>query len=178
MSGGKDEKLQYCPASFPHAACVAVSIVPQVSHTRLASQSAKKRSAIRINGQQAKVGSSETPLLMETQKPMADSHLLICCYLLLNFLIGIKSGSAADSEGPLPDEVPVEGPPLYKTIEGAKTYIAQHQNKDGGWPLIPGDNSNVENTAFAIWALLDAGWGHRLTSHSIRGSVPQKYAVG
>ena len=84
---------------------------------------------------------------------------LICCCLLLNFLIGIKDGSAADSEGLPSDEVPVEEPPLYKTIEGAKTYIVQHQNKDGGWPLIPGGDSNVESTAFAIWALIDAGWG-------------------
>ena len=34
---------------------------------------------------------------------------LICCCLLLNFLIGIKDGATADSEGPLSDEVPVEG---------------------------------------------------------------------
>ena len=84
---------------------------------------------------------------------------LICCCLLLNFLIGIKDGSAVDNDSPLPDEVPVEGPPLFKTIEGAKTYIVQHQNKDGGWPLIPGGDSNVENTGFAVWALIDAGWG-------------------
>ena len=85
--------------------------------------------------------------------------ILICCCLSLNFLIGIKDGSAADSQTPSPDELPVEGPPLFKTIEGAKTYIVQHQNKDGGWPLIPGGDSNVESTAFAIWALIDAGWG-------------------
>ncbi len=84
---------------------------------------------------------------------------LICCCLLLTFLIGIKDGSAVDSDSPLSDELPIEGPPLFKTIEGAKTYIAQHQNKDGGWPLIPGGDSNVENTAFAVWALIDAGWG-------------------
>lgn len=85
--------------------------------------------------------------------------ILICCCLSLNFLIGIKDGSAADSDSPLFDELLVEGPPLFKTIEDAKTYIAQHQNKDGGWPLIPGGDSNVENTAFAVWALIDAGWG-------------------
>ena len=34
-----------------------------------------------------------------------------------------------------------------------------HQNKDGGWPLIPDGKSDVENTALAIWALTDAGWG-------------------
>jgi len=50
-------------------------------------------------------------------------------------------------------------PPLYKTIEGAKNYILQHQNRDGGWPLIPGRDSNVENTAIALWALIDAEWG-------------------
>ena len=79
------------------------------------------------------------------------TFILICCCMLLSSLIGAKAG-AADSE--LPD-----GVPLYKTIEGAKTYIVQHQNSDGGWPLVPGEDSNVESTAFAIWALIDAGWG-------------------
>lgn len=77
---------------------------------------------------------------------------LICCCMLLSSLIGVKVGAAGDSDAP-------EGPPLYKTIEGAKTYIVQHQNRDGGWPLVPGGDSNVESTAFAIWALIDAGWG-------------------
>lgn len=79
------------------------------------------------------------------------TFILICCCMLLSSLIAVKVG-AADSESP--DEVS-----LYKTIEGAKTYIVQHQNSDGGWPLVPGTDSNVESTAFAIWALIDAGWG-------------------
>ena len=79
------------------------------------------------------------------------TFILICCCMLLSSLIGVKAG-AADSESP-------DGVPLYKTIEGAKTYIVQHQNSDGGWPLVPGADSNVESTAFAIWALIDAGWG-------------------
>jgi len=93
---------------------------------------------------------------MENHKSV---FMIICCYILLNFVIGIRGSAAADSEGPAPEELPVEGPPLFKTIEGAKTYIVQHQNKDGGWPLTPGGDSNVERTAFAIWALIDAGWG-------------------
>ena len=84
--------------------------------------------------------------------------MLICCYILLNFLIGIRGSAAADTEAPVSNEVP-EGPPLFKTIEGAKTYIVKHQNRDGGWPLVAGGDSNVESTAFAIWALIDAGWG-------------------
>ena len=89
--------------------------------------------------------------------------ILICCYMLLNFLTGIKGEVFADTEAPpvtdLPSYESPEGPPLYKTIESAKAYIVQHQNRDGGWPLVPGGDSNVENTAFAIWALIDAGWG-------------------
>lgn len=112
-----------------------------------------------VKSQQDRVGSSESPLPMETDSRWLIAIFLICCYLLLSFFIGIKVGITADSEGPLSDEVPVEGPPLFKTIEGAKTYIVQHQNKDGGWPLIPGGDSNVESTAFAVWALIDAGWG-------------------
>ncbi|RKU32591.1 hypothetical protein C6499_02975 [Candidatus Poribacteria bacterium] len=84
--------------------------------------------------------------------------MVICCYILLNFVIGIRGSAAADTEIATSNKIP-EGPPLFKTIKGAKTYIVKHQNRDGGWPLVPGGDSNVENTAFAIWALIDAGWG-------------------
>ena len=52
-----------------------------------------------------------------------------------------------------------EAPPLYKTIHDAKAFIVQHQNRDGGWPLVPEGESDVEITGLAIWALIDAGWG-------------------
>ena len=52
-----------------------------------------------------------------------------------------------------------EAPPLYKTINDAKAFIVQHQNRDGGWPLVPEGESDVEITGLAIWALIDAGWG-------------------
>ena len=90
-------------------------------------------------------------------------HILICCSMLLIFLIGINGNAFADSEvspvKDLPSYEASDGPPLYKTIESAKTYVVEHQNQDGGWSLVPGGESNVENTAFAIWALIDAGWG-------------------
>ena len=38
-------------------------------------------------------------------------------------------------------------------------YILKHQNDDGGWPLIPGGESDVEVTAFAMQALMLKGWG-------------------
>ena len=86
--------------------------------------------------------------------------MVICCYILLNLAIGISGSAAADTAVSTSNNAEIsEGPPLYKTIEGAKTYIVKHQNRDGGWPLVPGGDSNVENTAFAIWALIDAGWG-------------------
>jgi prenyltransferase beta subunit len=83
----------------------------------------------------------------------------ICCYILLNFVIGVSGNAVADTKAPPTSTGVTAPPPLYKTIEGAKTYIVQHQNRDGGWPLVTGGESNVENTAFAIWALIDAGWG-------------------
>ncbi len=52
-----------------------------------------------------------------------------------------------------------EAPPLYETINDAKAFIVRHQNRDGGWPLVPAGESDVEITAFAIRALIDAGWG-------------------
>ena len=86
--------------------------------------------------------------------------MVICCYILLNFVIGIRGSAAAETEVSTSNNAEIsEGPPLFKTIKGAKTYIVKHQNRDGGWPLVPGGDSNVENTAFAIWALIDAGWG-------------------
>ena len=86
--------------------------------------------------------------------------IVICCYTLLNFVIGIRGGAAADTVVSTSNNAEIsEGPPLFKTIEGAKTYIVQHQNRDWGWPLVPGGDSNVESTAFAVWALIDTGWG-------------------
>lgn len=83
-------------------------------------------------------------------------RISVACYLLLSVLIGFH-GVATAVDG---DEALLSGSsPLYETIEGAKTYIVEHQNTDGGWPLVPGEESDVENTAFAIWALIDAGWG-------------------
>lgn len=60
-------------------------------------------------------------------------------------------------------------PALFKTINKAKEYIVRYQNKDGGWSLVPGEESDVEITAFAIWALTEAGWG--TGSRVIRGGV-------
>lgn len=58
---------------------------------------------------------------------------------------------------------------IFRTIDKAKTYIVNNQNSDGGWPLVPGDESDVEVTALAIWALTEAGWG--TGSRVIRGGV-------
>ena len=84
---------------------------------------------------------------MRYYKPIS---ILLCCQMLLYFLCFNVQRSFADES---------EAPVLYKTIEDAKAYIVKHQNRDGGWPLVPGGKSDVEVTAFAIWALIDAGWG-------------------
>lgn len=91
-------------------------------------------------------------------KNRKNARILICCCLFFSLLIAIKNGAAVENEEDASDQT-VEGPPLYMTIESAKTYIVESQNEDEGWPLVPGGESNVENTAFAIWALIDAGWG-------------------
>ncbi|MCG9128519.1 terpene cyclase/mutase family protein [Candidatus Poribacteria bacterium] len=56
-------------------------------------------------------------------------------------------------------DIPSKGSSLFTTIENAKEYIINNQNVDGGWPLIPGEESDVEVTALAIWSLIDADWG-------------------
>lgn len=47
----------------------------------------------------------------------------------------------------------------FETIERAESYILAAQNDDGGWPLIPGGESDVEITSFAMQALMFKGWG-------------------
>lgn len=56
-------------------------------------------------------------------------------------------------------DIPKKGSSLFTTIEAAKKYIINSQNLDGGWPLIPGTESDIEITALAIWSLIDADWG-------------------
>ncbi len=51
------------------------------------------------------------------------------------------------------------GSTLFETIERAESYIHAAQNDDGGWPLIPGGESDVEITSFAMQALMFKGWG-------------------
>ena len=79
--------------------------------------------------------------------------ILLCCQLLLClFCFNIVEAESHKVKI-------VEESAIYKTIKNAKTYIVKHQNKDGGWPLVPGGKSDAEVTALAIWALTDAGWG-------------------
>lgn len=81
--------------------------------------------------------------------------ILLCCQMLLCiFCFNVVIALAED----VPSEKP-KGSSLARTIENAKNYIVKHQNEDGGWPLVPGEKSDVEITALAIWALIDAGWG-------------------
>ena len=70
---------------------------------------------------------------------------LWACLLLLTLSFYATAGMAAKSP--------------YDTIEHATSYILKHQNDDGGWPLIPGGESDVEVTAFAMQALMLKGWG-------------------
>ena len=70
---------------------------------------------------------------------------LLICALVIVLSLQTTAGMAAKSP--------------YDTIEGAASYIVEHQNEDGGWPLIPGGESDVEVTAFAMQALMLKGWG-------------------
>ena len=48
---------------------------------------------------------------------------------------------------------------MYETIELAENYLLVSQNRDGGWPLLPGEDSDVEVTALVMQALLLQGHG-------------------
>lgn len=81
--------------------------------------------------------------------------ILLCCQIMLFiFCFNITKVLADDALSKRPGESS-----LYRTIKKTKAYIVKHQNKDGGWPLVPGEKSDVEITALAIWALTEAGWG-------------------
>ena len=96
---------------------------------------------------------------MKNQKRM---FIGLCCQIML-FLFCFSIAEVFASEIgieilPKTSKIPKESS-LYRTIENAKTYIVKHQNKDGGWPLVPGEKSDAEITALAIWALTEAGRG-------------------
>lgn len=74
------------------------------------------------------------------------------CLILLSIIVFSTSTTIAQ-------DIPKKGSSLFTTIETAKEYIINNQNVDGGWPLIPGEESDVEITALAIWSLIDADWG-------------------
>ncbi len=82
-------------------------------------------------------------------------YIIICCQMLL-CLLSFNNLNAQSTD--LPKKIPRESA-IFRTIDKAKTYIVNNQNIDGGWPLIPGEKSDVEITALAIWALTEAGWG-------------------
>ena len=81
--------------------------------------------------------------------PYPSSQQTFCklwiCSLLIALSLHTTVGRAAKSP--------------YDTIERAASYIVEHQNDDGGWPVIPGEKSDVEVTAFAMQALMLKGWG-------------------
>ena len=70
---------------------------------------------------------------------------LLICLLLITLSLHTTAEMAAKSP--------------YDTIEGAASYIIENQNDDGGWPLIPGEESDAEVTAIAMQALMLKGWG-------------------
>ena len=70
---------------------------------------------------------------------------MLICSLVIVLSLHTTAGMAAKSP--------------YETIEQAASYIIKHQNDDGGWPLIPDEESDVEVTAIAMQALMLKGWG-------------------
>lgn len=92
-------------------------------------------------------------------------YIILCCQVLLGmFCFNIVNAQSTDR----PNKISKESA-IFRTIDKSKAYIVNNQNSDGGWPLIPGEESDVEVTALAIWALTEAGWG--TGSRVIRGGV-------
>lgn len=72
-------------------------------------------------------------------------HKVWLCLLLISLSFHSAEGFASET--------------LYETIERASSYLVEHQNHDGGWPLTPGEKSDVEITAMTMQALMIKGWG-------------------
>lgn len=89
---------------------------------------------------------------MKNQK---RTFILLCCQIMLCLFCFNSAKVFADDVSRKKREEPA----LFRTIENAKSYIVKHQNRDGGWPLTPDGESDVEITALAIWALTETGWG-------------------
>ncbi len=79
--------------------------------------------------------------------------LKLLLFLILVYIVSFNTSIT------IAQDIPKKGSSLFTTIENAKEYIINNQNVDGGWPLIPGEESDVEITALAIWSLIDADWG-------------------
>ena len=82
------------------------------------------------------------------------------CLLVITLSLHTTTGMAAKSP--------------YDTIEQAASYIIEHQNDDGGWPLVPEEESDVEVTAIAMQALMLKGWGSGFKCHPSRGQLSDK----
>jgi prenyltransferase beta subunit len=70
-----------------------------------------------------------------------------CAILLAISLLGAACGQAR------PAAAPVSG----STFERAVAYVRAAQQVDGGWAMLKNQPSDVEDTIWAIWALLDSG---------------------
>ena len=73
---------------------------------------------------------------------------LLRCFTLVLLIYGVTYPAAASSPKT-----------TYETIELASAYLVKHQNADGGWPLLPGEESDSEITAMVMTALMLKGWG-------------------
>ena len=101
--------------------------------------------------------------------PIVQQHAfrkLWICLLLIALSLHTTVGLAAKSP--------------YETIEQAASYILKHQNEDGGWPLIPGEESDIEVTAFAMLALMlkDQGSGSGVIRRGVSYLVKHQKADG
>ena len=94
----------------------------------------------------------------EKMKKRKQIYILLCLQIFL-CIYGFDSITNS-AEGARPELlIETNEPRIYKMIKGARDYIVNQQNEDGGWSLLPGGESEVETTALAIWALIEADWG-------------------
>ena len=103
--------------------------------------------------------------------------IVICCYILLSFGIGISGSVGADTEVATSHKIP-EGPPLFKTIEGRENlYCAAPKPRLG---VAPGPWRREQCGKYCIRGLgIDrCGVGHRLTSNPNGCCVSAKYTDG
>ena len=73
------------------------------------------------------------------------------------FSFGVRGDPSDVDDTAAAIEALVAAPPRRNVVARARRYLQAQENRDGGFPLMPGGPSNAQSTAWAVQALVAAG---------------------